>query len=589
MEEKRKSSVIKLIILTIEALLELILAGTMIGMSFDSEYSPDAAVAAEYLILGICFAVFLIITIGGFVRYSMKKKFILSTGLGMKFLVFFLGMGAFRFPVGEPMVSLFFWIIGGVVIAIIFFVHHSGKKKQRQMNNQKQQTNVPWNQIRFSRYKAKWTWDDAAKEYCEIHNTTLEELTEQENDIIYDYACGYIAYLLAWMIKHDFCSEEFWQEHSAVEIEKIKQEQASPVAFVSAEMDCVVGREDFTEDIVPFLDSYYEGAMLGELRDKRPRTERTICYDNDYYAVIRNPEHYFYCINFSWDIYHRLEERLDQRYRYYLIRQEEVEAAEADYYFPGEKPQERNIQMPALEQSLELRVAKGVTQEYVDRCICHVSNMPEALLQQISDKLYDTFYNGIQYTAEETGVAIDKSRLILRLGSGDIMILPPHGNEPGYMLGFECGFETEHGVGITVRGNEVLDVSYRADVTSPWCYENEIRYQMAQAMNKLDAASISTQEKAFAEVKKGNLVEIPVVPASLGMPLPEQNVLYVPKLVAELKNEYDMVAEKMLVDGYADAYTCTPRYKQDSIIPARICIQATKGEKLQFVTYIEIW
>lgn len=33
MEEKRKSSVIKLIILTIEALLELILAGTMIGMS----------------------------------------------------------------------------------------------------------------------------------------------------------------------------------------------------------------------------------------------------------------------------------------------------------------------------------------------------------------------------------------------------------------------------------------------------------------------------------------------------------------------------------------------------------------------------
>ena len=108
-------------------------------------------------------------------------------------------------------------------------------------------------------------------------------------------------------------------------------------------------------------------------------------------------------------------------------------------------------------------------------------------------------------------------------------------------------------------------------------------------MNKLDAASISTQEKAFAEVKKGNLVEIPVVPASLGMPLPEQNVLYVPKLVAELKNEYDMVAEKMLVDRYADAYTCTPRYKQDSMIPARICIQATKGEKLQFVTYIEIW
>lgn len=55
---------------------------------------------------------------------------ILSTGLGMKFLVFFLGMGAFSFPVGEPMVSLFFWIIGGVVIAIIFFVHHSGKKEK---------------------------------------------------------------------------------------------------------------------------------------------------------------------------------------------------------------------------------------------------------------------------------------------------------------------------------------------------------------------------------------------------------------------------------------------------------------------------
>lgn len=103
-------------------------------------------------------------------------------------------MGAFSFPVGEPMVSLFFWIIGGVVIAIIFFVHHSGKKEKEQ------KANVPWNHIRFTAYKAKWTWDDAAKEYCAIHNTTLEELTEQENDIIYDYAFGYIAYLLAWMI-----------------------------------------------------------------------------------------------------------------------------------------------------------------------------------------------------------------------------------------------------------------------------------------------------------------------------------------------------------------------------------------------------
>ena len=152
----------------------------------------------------------------------------------------------------------------------------------------------------FRAYKSKWTWDDAAKEYLQlVGKDSIDNLTEAENDKIYEYASMPAVYFVIWLVNKNYMSEYFFQDDISEDvINKLKMRQISPVEFFTNYMDCVLARDDISETILPFVDSYFENNI----------------YDSDYCDCIKNDKNFIYCIDFSWDIYDKLSEKIDSAY-----------------------------------------------------------------------------------------------------------------------------------------------------------------------------------------------------------------------------------------------------------------------------------
>lgn len=60
--------------------------------------------------------------------------------------------------------------------------------------------------------KAEWQYDSAQKEYCEKFGKTPDSLTEQEQDIIWEYAGNHIAFFITWLVRHDYLGEMHYED-----------------------------------------------------------------------------------------------------------------------------------------------------------------------------------------------------------------------------------------------------------------------------------------------------------------------------------------------------------------------------------------
>lgn len=578
--------ILKLIVLILELLVEAILTLGMFAVGCGENGGTGIDITA--LMRGIFFLCCAVITIGSFVRLRKEQKFVIITGFGMKIVLFIISLCVLSLPFSGSLTVLFFGGVIGVIITVIIMVNkHINKTKEKSANLHLQEVT---NRYTFFSYKAKWAWDDAAKEFCTLRNKSLEQLTDEENGIIYKYACSPIAYLLVWVIKHNYYNEEFVNNNILSEIEKIKNEQECPTDFVSDSLDCVVTRDDFAEGILPFIDYYYtcdEPRCRGDSVEL-PRTENSIGFFDDYYAVVGKPNKMFYCIDFSWKLYHELEKRIDKAYSYYNIY-----FGEADILYNFSLFRQHIPEHLSPFCSVEVYAADGVSKEYENKCVNHFCHMTESLKKKITDNLFNHFSDQIYETAQAKDIDIEqyKIHILNLLEDGDIHVNLPHGEEPAYTLGFEAEFEEEHGVGIVIRGDQVVSVSYRVDVTSPWCRTNDITYRMLLEAEKLNLTTITTVSKANTECNKGSLAAVKLVPEELRSVASEQcpAIIYLLPLAAELKAKYDTAVERMLYDGSVDYYECQPNYAQDSLVPQRLRISAKKENKLKFFVSIEIW
>lgn len=149
----------------------------------------------------------LIISIMGIFKIKHGKPALLS-GFFKKIAATWIAFGCTFIPAKQPIPAAVIlgvdgFIAGVIVMCKTFVGSESGSGAQT----------ADYMIHRFDFDKAKWTWDPAAAEYCRIHGKTLEELTEYDNDKIYDYAGNNIAYFLTWIIKNDLYSEYFQQEY----------------------------------------------------------------------------------------------------------------------------------------------------------------------------------------------------------------------------------------------------------------------------------------------------------------------------------------------------------------------------------------
>ncbi|MDE6568056.1 MAG: hypothetical protein K2K70_10050, partial [Lachnospiraceae bacterium] len=113
----------------------------------------------------------------------------------------------------------------------------------------------------FSHDKAEYQWESALEEYCNIHGIAQEDLdldnldTEVEDEI-WEYAGNHIAIFITWLAKHDFLQTEFF---TPKELDVLKEEKISAVSFLMEYCDGTLARDMLKEEILDFVDEYYEG------------------------------------------------------------------------------------------------------------------------------------------------------------------------------------------------------------------------------------------------------------------------------------------------------------------------------------------
>ena len=111
-------------------------------------------------------------------------------------------------------------------------------------------------------------------------------------------------------------------------------------------------------------------------------------------------------------------------------------------------------------------------------------------------------------------------------------------------------------------------------------------FQNKKEVEGVDYSSVKTNEMAKELCEKNVLSQLYIVPLHFGGEDESNNILYVPPEIVELKQRYDSVAEKMLVES-GTRYVCTPEYKGKSFVPSALHIMVTG--KTRFSQTIKIW
>lgn len=161
----------------------------------------------------------------------------------------------------------------------------------------------------FSHDKADWQWESALEEYCNRNGIkeeelNLDELEEEVETTIWEYAGNHIAFFMIWLIQNDFFNTDELEEE---ELELIKDEKIGGVDFLMNYCDGVFAREFMKDEILNFVDDYYE-------RDNR--------YFKDYCEFMeKEMNEVVLGTRFSWKLYHQFAPVIERAYQEYLKAQ----------------------------------------------------------------------------------------------------------------------------------------------------------------------------------------------------------------------------------------------------------------------------
>lgn len=160
--------------------------------------------------------------------------------------------------------------------------------KVQVLKNQKQK-------VEKFKYKGEYFWDGAAKEYRKKNGKKADDqLTPEEEQLIYGYTMMPVVYFFAWMLKNDFLNEE---TYTAEDKEKVAKHEMTPLELISS--DCYLSEEDLKRKILTFARAYTKGDDSQMI--------------DDYTDVLDDPYGYFFCVDFSWEACDKVGAMLDER------------------------------------------------------------------------------------------------------------------------------------------------------------------------------------------------------------------------------------------------------------------------------------
>ena len=106
---------------------------------------------------------------------------------------------------------------------------------------------------------------------------------------------------------------------------------------------------------------------------------------------------------------------------------------------------------------------------------------------------------------------------------------------------------------------------------------------------KLDFTKVDSVLKAEALAAEGKLAPLHLVPLRFGGQDMPMNRVFVPVSVVNRKEHYDETIEGLVKDHKADGYSCTPEYRDGSVIPFRLEGMATEEGIPVYSWSIDVW
>ena len=343
--------------------------------------------------IAVCALIMLGITIRSFIRLSKNRENPVLIGFLFKFPLMIFTLGLCWFALDIPEAGWIAMILSIPLGALIIFMPRIMEKNKIQAQRKRPVSAA----AQFTKDKAEWAWEAAASEYLRTQVSAAEarnmakEFTDKENEKIFAYAGTPIAYFLGWLVKRDLVSEEFRETCGALNIRDLKAEEITPVEFLAAYMDYVFARDDIAPEARRFVDLYYRDDTNGITFSHRSKR-----YFFDYYKAVcstyETPR--YYCVDFTWESFHRLSEILDLRYRAFMSDDYDEETTENSGTTENGGAAGNGglrLQGQYFDTEAKLFVEPGTSSYYSQKCADAFTNMSEGLQREIADCMIEYY------------------------------------------------------------------------------------------------------------------------------------------------------------------------------------------------------
>lgn len=145
-------------------------------------------------------------------------------------------------------------------------------------------------------FNADWYYDDVIDIYCNKFNKKFEELTDKDYDEIYEYTSLDASFILTWLIENDYYI--IYDEDTKKHVDELKNRTITGYYFLSLELDYRFFSEDFNEEIIDFINYFFENSMFDQFLEEILKKEK-------------------YCIKFNWEDYDKFKIFMDEKFKEY--------------------------------------------------------------------------------------------------------------------------------------------------------------------------------------------------------------------------------------------------------------------------------
>lgn len=212
----------------------------------------------------------------------------------------FLFIGICLVSVGEYSAS---YVVLGITAFIAIFLFsgiYMKKHPEKYMNLYKPKYYHTSVKIDNFKDKTEWYFDSARDAYCMKNRIERNNITEKDEEKIWEYAGLHIAYFIQWLIEHDYFVP--YDDADLKYINDVKNRKVKPTEILTSYCDERLIEDDISKEIIDFVKEYYQEE-----------------YFNDFENFITNElKKELFLVKFSYKDYDKFKKYIDEEYYMYL-------------------------------------------------------------------------------------------------------------------------------------------------------------------------------------------------------------------------------------------------------------------------------